>query len=218
MEPPLQSSTNHALIHQYLFWLTVGEELLQSRVNPKIAIIFNETTIPKAIHKKTDARPSCADHLRKCFLVHLEKDWRRRSILPKAGQRQQDSGQPHLAGAEYLVNEFILDSRDAMNKMRNKDLCECRLTMNAASDTCTRDPADAGGLERCGRRRPQRLSRQAPFTEEIAVVENGKDRLLPALRRGCQLHVPASDKEQRIGFITLKVDRLLVKILTSGCP
>ena len=40
-------------------------------MNPNLAVVFDESQIPEAIHEKAHARPGCANHFGQHFLTDL---------------------------------------------------------------------------------------------------------------------------------------------------
>ena len=68
-------------------------------VHPQLIarLIINKSQFPKIVHKKTDPRPGCADHLSEDRLTDLRNYGLVLTFLAEMSQQQQQPGQSFLA-------------------------------------------------------------------------------------------------------------------------
>jgi hypothetical protein len=70
----------------------------QERSNDlKAAIVFDETKFPEFVHEEIDARPRCANHLRKHLLRYFGKQLLSLAPFAIMGEQQQSPRQPVIA-------------------------------------------------------------------------------------------------------------------------
>lgn len=84
------------------------------------AVVFDKAQLAEAVHKKTDARPRRADHLRQRLLADL-RDYRLRlAFFPEPGEQQQGPRQALLAGIKELIDQIFLNAKIAGQQISNK--------------------------------------------------------------------------------------------------
>ena len=77
------------------------------------AVVFDEAELPKAIHKKTNARPGGPNHLCQSFLGDLRDHTFRFAGLPKFRHQEKNSRQTLFTGVEKLIDKVSLGSHTA---------------------------------------------------------------------------------------------------------
>ena len=68
-------------------------------MNFYVAIVTDETKIPKLVHKITHARACCPDHLGQHFLTEFSYDRLRPAFLAEIRKEKEKPGEPLLAQA-----------------------------------------------------------------------------------------------------------------------
>ena len=77
-------------------WLFRENHAQQRAMDFKMAVVINETQMPKLVHEMTHARAGRTDHLSKRLLADFCVDRLRPTFLAKIGHQQQRSGEPFL--------------------------------------------------------------------------------------------------------------------------
>jgi hypothetical protein len=83
------------------------DDTQQRTVNPQAPVVINETQLPKLVHEETHPGPCGPDHVGQGFLTDPGHDNLMLPVFAEAGQQQQDSRQPFLAGIEKLIHKVL---------------------------------------------------------------------------------------------------------------
>src|ERR1700737_2684453 len=96
--------------------------------------------------------------------------------------------------------------------MRHEPLRKLWLVVEKAYHGCLLQPHDSGFLQCCGCRHAPRLRGQASLAAEIAPSKDCNDRFFPLLGNHGELHFPSLDVENRIRWLALRKNNLILFI------
>ena len=114
-------------------------------MHPDASVVFDEAESAKAIHEKTDARPSRSDHLCQGFLCDLGDQTLRFARLSKIRHQQKNPCQASLAGVEKLVDQISLGTHAAGEKKLKEQVGEAMLLMHDADHLVAPNPERGAG-------------------------------------------------------------------------
>ena len=187
------------------YFRRVVKNCVQKRVvDLDLAVIADEAELAEFVHEEADAGTGGADHLRQCFLAHLNLDRMQAAFLAEVGQQQQKPRQPLLARIEKLVDQVRFDSVVARQQVRHEEFGEARLVMEGREHRGLRDGGDHAVFQRRGGGKPERLAVQAPFAEELTGLKNPDDRLLALFGQHDNLHPALLDVENLVCRVSLR--------------
>ena len=174
--------------------------------------------LPKLAHEEVDARTRGARHLRQGFLIHPAKCAVRPPGFPITSEQQQRACKPFLTRVEELVNEVFFDTdvprQHAWGRKRSANAgfaCSCRII----SCFSTAMIVQGGSLSR---RHSPRLTRETPFTEEVAILEHSDYGFSSGTGQDRQPHGPFLDIHDTRGRIALSKDPRLRLVVDALAP
>src|SRR5471032_3246858 len=89
----------------------------QGAVNLQVAVVVDEAQLPEFVHEKTDPRPRRADDAGQGLLTNRYRDRLRPTFLAEVRQQEQRPRQPLFTRVEKLIDQVLLDTAVARQKM-----------------------------------------------------------------------------------------------------
>jgi hypothetical protein len=90
--------------------LLVQDNTEERTVDLKAAVVMNEAQFPELVHEKVYPRTGGPNHFCQHLLRYFRKHFLRLGLLTIAGEQQESSRQPLLAGIKQLIDQILLDS------------------------------------------------------------------------------------------------------------
>jgi hypothetical protein len=178
-------------------------------VDLKLTVVANEAHLPEPVHEKADPRPSGAHHLGQSFLTDLGNCNFRLSVFAEVSQQEKHASQSFLAGIKKLVNQIRFVSDVTCQQIGHKHIGKRVFPVQHFHHGLLSD-SHHGAIGHCGcGAQAERLPGKAPFSEEIALVQNADCGFLPALRHNGEFYLSFLYVKNSIGGVALSKDRLL---------
>jgi hypothetical protein len=98
----------------------IQHEIQQAFLNFQLAVVVDQSQLPKFVHKNIHARPGRSNQRCKRVLIDLYGYRFQAKVVAIIGQEQESTGQPHLAGIEQLVDQVRFNSGGPSQQMSEK--------------------------------------------------------------------------------------------------
>src|SRR6202790_1850659 len=183
----------------------------QCAIYLQAAVVLDEAFLLERTHKFTDPCAGGTNHLRQSSLAHFQGVLRL-GFLGYFPKQQQNSCQPLFAEIEELIGQVFLDSNHSGKQIRIQQRRKLRVALELAKRAVLLQASDIGGPNRSRRVHPQRLPSQTAFAKKATPQQDGDDRFFATRSGHRELHRTALDIENRIGFVPLRKNDLVVPV------
>jgi len=158
-------------------------------VNCKLIVVANEAQLSEPVHEKAIPRSSCVYHLCQSFVTDYGDRNFLFSLLAEVSKQEKNASQSFLAGIKKLVHQVFLVPDFPCQQICHEPIGERTFAVDDIHHRFLIDSHNRA-IGQCGCRvHAEKLSCEAAFSEEIAILQNPYRSFLTALRHNGEFYL-----------------------------